>query len=87
MKQNLQSSKRDDFIKSPDAALHCILRRCGVRKVRLTPQALHALPANFLRSRQNFNFLQVYQTIKEVGYGTKFTDGTKPVFRDNTEGN
>jgi hypothetical protein len=35
----------DDFVKSPDAALRFILRYCGVRKVRLIPQDLHALPA------------------------------------------
>jgi len=51
----------DDYIKNPDAALCCILRRCGVRKVRLTPQDLHALPADFLRSRPHFDFLRVRQ--------------------------
>jgi hypothetical protein len=36
----------DGFAKSPDAALRCILRHCGVRQVRLIPQDLRALPAN-----------------------------------------
>jgi hypothetical protein len=40
----------DGFVKSPDAALRCILRHCGVPMVRLIPQDLRALPANFLRS-------------------------------------
>jgi hypothetical protein len=34
------------FVKSPDAALRCILRHCGVRRVRLMTQDLHALPAD-----------------------------------------
>jgi hypothetical protein len=36
----------DGFVKSPDAALRGILRHCGVRKVRLIPHDLRALPAN-----------------------------------------
>jgi len=35
----------DGFVKSPDAALRCILRHCGVRQVRLIPQDWRALPA------------------------------------------
>jgi hypothetical protein len=27
----VKSIKNDDFVKSPDAALRCILRHCGVR--------------------------------------------------------
>jgi hypothetical protein len=30
-------------------------------KVRLTPQALRALPANFLQSRPKFDFLREHQ--------------------------
>jgi hypothetical protein len=33
--------------KYPDAALRGILRHCGVRQVRLIPQDLRALPADF----------------------------------------
>jgi hypothetical protein len=42
----------DDLVKSPYAALRCILRHCGVRKkVRLIPQDLRALPLElFTRS-------------------------------------
>jgi hypothetical protein len=54
---------RDGFGKIPDAALGCILPRlsagqayCGVRRVRLTPQNLTALPAKFLQSRLIFAF-------------------------------
>jgi len=36
----------DGIAKSPDAALRCILRHCGVRQVRLIPQDLRALPAD-----------------------------------------
>jgi hypothetical protein len=35
----------DGVVKSPDAALRCILRHCGVRQVRLV-QDLRTLPAN-----------------------------------------
>jgi hypothetical protein len=35
-------------LKDPDAALRCILRPCGVRRVRLSPQSLRALPADLL---------------------------------------
>jgi hypothetical protein len=38
--------KFDGFVKSPDAALRCILRHCGVCIVRLIPQYLRALPAD-----------------------------------------
>jgi hypothetical protein len=48
----------DDFVKSPHAALRCILRRCSVRQVRFTPQDLRALPANFLQSRLKIDFLR-----------------------------
>ena len=51
----------DGFVKSPDASLHFILRHCGVRKVRLFPQDLRALPANFLQSRPIFDFLRLHQ--------------------------
>jgi hypothetical protein len=52
------SVKDESFVKSPDAALRCILRHCGVLTVRLTPQALRALPANFFQSRLNFDFYE-----------------------------
>jgi hypothetical protein len=55
------SARADSFVKSPDAALRCILRHCGELTVRLTPQDLRALPANFLQSRLNFDF---YEFIK-----------------------
>src|SRR5271169_354702 len=45
----------DGCVKSPYAALRCILRHCGVRKVRLIPQDLRALPINFLRNRFKFD--------------------------------
>jgi hypothetical protein len=35
----------DGFVKSPDAALRFIISHCGVRKVRLIPHGLRALPA------------------------------------------
>jgi hypothetical protein len=35
----------DGFVKSPNTALRFILRHCGVRKVRLIPHDLRALPA------------------------------------------
>jgi hypothetical protein len=54
-------SSFDGFVKSPEPALRCILRHFGVPKVRLTPQDLRALPANFLRSRPKIDFLQVHQ--------------------------
>jgi hypothetical protein len=44
----------DDFGKSPDTALRCILRHCGVPVVRLIPQDLRALSANFLQSHLNY---------------------------------
>jgi hypothetical protein len=49
------------FMKSPDAALRCIFRHCSVRQVRCIPQDLHALPADFLQSRPNFD---IYEIIK-----------------------
>ncbi len=54
-------SKNDDFVKSPDAALRCILRCCGVLEVRLIPQNLRALPPNFLQSRLKLDFLREHQ--------------------------
>jgi len=51
----------DGFVKSPDAALRCILRHCGVRQVRLIPQALRALPADlFTKPSVMANFSNVY---------------------------
>jgi len=48
----------DGFVKSPDAALRCILRHCGVRQVRLMTQALRALPANLFTNPSNMdNFM------------------------------
>ena len=55
----IQISLSDGFVKSPDASLRFILRHCGVRKVRLFPQDLRALPANFLQSRPIFDFLRL----------------------------
>jgi hypothetical protein len=40
--------KADGYLKRPDAALRFILRHCGVRKVRLIPHDLRALPAALL---------------------------------------
>jgi hypothetical protein len=48
----------DGFVKSPHAALCCILRHCSVRQVRFIPQNLHALPANILQSRPEIDFLR-----------------------------
>jgi hypothetical protein len=45
----------DDFVKSPDAALRCILRHCGVRQVRLFPQELRALPAELFTKPPKWN--------------------------------
>ena len=53
--------KFDGFVKSPEAALRCILRRCSVPKVRFTPQDLRALSANFLQSRPKTDFLRGHQ--------------------------
>jgi hypothetical protein len=50
----------DGFVKSPDAALRCILRHCGVHQVRLIPQDLRALPAIFLRSRPKFKVFATF---------------------------
>jgi hypothetical protein len=56
------SGKIDGFVKNPDAALRCILRvAAAYPKVRLTPQALRALPANFLQSRPKIDFLRGHQ--------------------------
>jgi hypothetical protein len=52
----------DGFVKSPDAALRCIPRHCGVRQARLIPQDLRALPADFLQSHLNFDFCRVHQS-------------------------
>jgi hypothetical protein len=60
----------DGFVKSPQAALRCILRRCSVRQVRFTPQDLRALPANFLRSRPKIDFLR--------GHQFYFSEGVSP---------
>jgi hypothetical protein len=57
--------KADALVKSPDAALRCILSHCGVQQVRLIPSDLHALPANFLRVRsENRLFRNFYDFIK-----------------------
>ncbi len=55
----------DDFVKSPDAALRCIHRHCGVRKVRLIPRDLRALPSSFLRSRPK---CKAFATFYELVY-------------------
>jgi hypothetical protein len=45
----------------------CIRRRCSVpKKVRFTPQALRALPANFLRSRSKFGFLRDHHHLTQT---------------------
>jgi hypothetical protein len=41
---NCWKIKDDGCVKSPDAALRCILHHCGVRK-RFIPHDLRALPA------------------------------------------
>jgi hypothetical protein len=46
------------FVKSPHAALRRILRHSSVPQVRFIPQDLRALPANFLRSRPEIDFLR-----------------------------
>ncbi len=53
----------DDFVKSPHAALCCILRHCSVRQVRFIPQDLHALPANILQSRPKIDFLRGHHVL------------------------
>ena len=53
----------DGSIKDPISALCGILHHCGVRKVRLIPQDLHALILNILRNRLNFDFLRDHQTL------------------------
>jgi hypothetical protein len=59
----------DGFVKSPDAALRCILRHYGVRKVRLIPQDLRALPANlFTKPSKMANFSTFYGFINYCGY-------------------
>jgi hypothetical protein len=54
----------DDFVKSPDAALRCILRHCGVRQVRLIPQDLRALPAElFTKPSKWAHFSTFYEVV------------------------
>jgi hypothetical protein len=60
-KKILPKTNCDDFVKSPHAALCCILRHCSVRQVRFIPQDLHALPANILRSRPKIDILRSHQ--------------------------
>ena len=36
--------KDGDFVKSPHAAMYCILRHCTVQQVRFIPQNLYTLP-------------------------------------------
>jgi hypothetical protein len=61
-------TENDGFVKSPDAALRCILPRlstglayCGVLLCTLIPHDWRALPANFLRNHHNFDFLRIHQ--------------------------
>jgi hypothetical protein len=60
----------DGSVKSPISSLSGILLHCGVRKVRLIPQDLHALILNILRNRLNLDFLQDHQGSHE----NKFAD-------------
>jgi hypothetical protein len=65
----------DDFVKSPDTALRCILRHCGVTQLRLIPQNLRALSANFLQSHLIFDFLRVHHlSIQDARYRRKNFD-------------
>jgi len=59
----------DGFVKSPDAALRCILRPCGVRQVRLSPHDLRALPAKlFMKPSIMADFLTYYGFIMFDGF-------------------
>ena len=66
----------DGFAKSPDAALRCNLRHCGVRIVRLIPQALRALPADlFTKPSIMANFSAFYGFIMNKKF--KFEEGVR----------
>ena len=54
--------KFDGFVKSPYAALRCILRHCGVQIVRLIPQNLRALPMALFTKPSVF--LTFYEFVK-----------------------
>ncbi len=67
--------KLDDFVKSPDAALRCILRHCGVRQVRLIPQDLRTLPAElFTQPSKQTHSSTFYEDVKLHGSTMKTTD-------------
>jgi len=72
--------KLDDFVKSPDAALRCILRHCGVHQVRLTgdrfkPVPLCALPAElFTQPSKRTHSSTFYEDVKLHGSTMKTTD-------------
>jgi hypothetical protein len=52
--------------------LRVILRHCGVRKVRLIPQDLRAMPAAlFTKPSYLASFSTFYEFIKEVGFEEK----------------
>ncbi|MEI6315816.1 MAG: hypothetical protein WCO89_13165 [Syntrophus sp. (in: bacteria)] len=57
----------DDFLKSPDAALRCILRPCGVRQVRLSPQYLRVLPADLFKKPSMVAFFILEECILKEG--------------------
>jgi len=58
----------DDFLKSPDAALRCILCHCGVRQVRLIPQALRALPAELSTKPSIMAYLLTFYGFIKIEY-------------------
>ena len=82
--------KFNGFVKSPDAALRCILRHCGVRQVRFIPKYLRALPADLFTkpsimaklrlftSMSNFNF--VFQYLLDIQNRFSYTPRSKKYF-------
>jgi hypothetical protein len=51
------SKKNDGFLKSPSASLRFIFSPCGVRQVRLIPNASRALHLEHFTVPSNFWFL------------------------------
>jgi len=56
--------KNNGLVKSPYAALRCILRHCDVLPVRLIPQNLRALPMALFTKPSILVFLQRMILIK-----------------------
>jgi hypothetical protein len=46
--------------------LRCILRHCGVRQVRLIPQALRALPAELLTKPSIMAYLSIMRVYQNL---------------------